>query len=85
MFYTDQMSTSKSLSRIVEIRHFRIAHPTLVTSRNSAEELLNFNFVLAITVVPRESEKSASHNFSFLFSFFFVGERSVKQGESPKQ
>ena len=28
MFYTDQMSTSKSLQKIVEIRHFHIAHPT---------------------------------------------------------
>ena len=32
MFYTDRMSTSKSLRKIVEIRHFHITHPTLVTS-----------------------------------------------------
>ena len=36
MFYTDQMNTSKSLRKIAEIRHFHIAHPTLVTSRNLA-------------------------------------------------
>ena len=36
MFYTDQMSTWKSLRKIVEIRHFDIGYPILVTSRNSA-------------------------------------------------
>ena len=67
MFYTDQMSTSKSSENC---RNSPLSH--LGYLEKFSIRIVKLNFLLAITVVPRESEKSASHNFSFLFLFFLL-------------